>query len=287
MHKIRKLKPEEFPRSLLEIPDAPKELWLRGELPRPDHKILCVVGSRHFSSYGREACEKLIAGLSGFPITIVSGLALGIDGLAHEAALDAGLQTIAVPGSGLDESVLYPRSHKKLADQILAAGGGLLSEFTPDHVARPENFPQRNRIMAALSHAVLIIEARLVSGTLITSRLATDYNKDVFTVPGSMFSKTSEGPHMLLKLGATPIRTSNDIIEALGFALKKSELPDELKYEHCTDDELTALKFLTTPLSKDELLRALALPIQKVNVILSMLEIKGLIRERGGMIYLE
>ena len=147
----------EFPALLREIPDPPEQLFIRGTYPSEDYIFLCVVGSRKYTPYGKSACQSLLSGLRGYPIAIVSGLALGIDAIAHEAALTAGLPTVAVPGSGLQDSVLYPRTNFGLAQRILKAGGALLSEFPPEHEARPENFPQRNRIMAGLSHATLVI----------------------------------------------------------------------------------------------------------------------------------
>src|SRR5574344_927429 len=200
---IEILENENIPEMLREIPDCPDKLYIKGKLPSQDSKLLCVVGSRKYTSYGKDVCEKLISGLRGYDITIVSGLALGIDSIAHKTALDSGLKTIAVPGSGLDESVLYPSTHKQLAEKILENGGALISEFEPNFRATPYSFPQRNRIMAGISHAVLVIEAETKSGTLITSKFATEYNRDVLTVPGSIFSKNSEGPNMLIRLGAT------------------------------------------------------------------------------------
>ncbi len=285
VHLIRKLRAKEFPEALCEITDPPAELYLQGMLPKKDNKILCVVGSRKFSTYGKEACESIIAGLAGYPITIVSGLALGIDSIAHKAALKAGLQTLAVPGSGLDPKVLYPRSNLVLAEKILEAGGGLLSEFDPLFRATPYSFPQRNRIMAGLSHAVLIIEAELKSGTLITSKFATEYNRDVFAVPGSIFSQTSAGPHMLIRLGATPIRDSKDILEAFGFDTQES-LPFEQRYADASPDEMKVVTLLTSPCSKDDLLRSIDIPIRDANTLLSMMEIKGMIVDRGGEIRL-
>src|SRR3989344_3312525 len=184
---IRELQKGEFPPLLDEIPDPPKKLNCAGNLPYPENKILCIVGARKFTSYGKEACEELIKGLRGYPITIVSGLALGTDSIAHRAALANNLQTVAIPGSGLNPDILYPRSHLRLAEEIIENGGGLLSEFDDDFRATLWSFPQRNRIMAGISHAVFVIEAEIKSGTLITSRLATEYNRDVLTLPGSIF----------------------------------------------------------------------------------------------------
>jgi DNA processing protein len=271
---------------LREIPDCPEKLYIQGKLPNPETKLLCVVGSRKYNQYGKDACEKIISGLRGYDITIVSGLALGIDGIAHRSALDAGLKTIAVPGSGLDDSVLYPSTHKNLAKKILENGGALISEFEPKFHATPYSFPQRNRIMAGMSHAVLVIEAEIKSGTLITSKFATEYNRDVLTIPGSIFSKNSEGPNMLLRLGATPIRTSEDILEALGFKIDEAPQNLELKYSDCSDEELLVIKILKEPLPKDELIRALKMPISQANAIISIMEIKGLIEESLGEIRL-
>ena len=277
---IKKLQKEETPPQLLEIPQPPEQMYLVGNMPKEGNKILAVVGSRKFSSYGKEVCEKLIAGLKGQPVTIVSGLALGIDSIAHRAALQNNLQTIAFPGSGLDESVLYPTSHLNPAKEIVENGGGLLSEFDPKFRATPYSFPQRNRLIAGISDATLIIEAEKKSGTLITSRLATDYNKDVLAVPGSIFSKTSEGPHMLIRLGATPITCINDLLEALHLEPEQQTLD----FGDCNEDELQILKLLDSPVSRDELFEQAQLPIQALNSILMMLEIKGFIKESQGQI---
>ncbi|HJL55739.1 MAG TPA: DNA-processing protein DprA, partial [Candidatus Paceibacterota bacterium] len=258
---------EQFPQLLQEINDPPKKLHVKGKLPEDDMKFLCVVGSRKYSPYGKEACKTLIEGLRGYDVVIVSGLALGIDGIAHEAALDAGLTTIAVPGSGLGDDVLYPSTHKNLAKRILDAGGALISEFEENFRATSYSFPQRNRIMAGMSHATLIIEAEEKSGTLITSKFATEYNRDVLTVPASIFSDNSYGPHMLLRLGATPVTSSEDILEAFG--LKADVGQQKLKLEDLSSDEKKVVEILKNPVSRDELVARLGLPIQKANVTLS------------------
>lgn len=284
---IRELKKKEFPPSLLEIPQPPEKLYIRGEFPGPNTKLLCVVGSRRYTNYGKEVCEKLISGLRGYDVAIVSGLAIGIDGIAHEAAMNTGLRTIAVPGSGLGVTSLHPQAHVGLAKKILANGGCLLSEFAPDFKATQYSFPQRNRIMAGLSCAVLIVEAEKKSGTMITSRLATDYNKDVFTVPGNIFSKTSEGPHLLIRLGATPITSPAELLLALGFESQDSEPRNlELEYNECSPEEKAVIKALRTPLPKDDLLRALTMPVGQANAVLSVMELKGLIKETLGEIHL-
>ena len=284
---IRELKKKEFPPQLLEIPQPPEKLFIRGNLPGPDTKLLCVVGSRRYTNYGKEACEKLIAGLRGYDIAIVSGLAIGIDGIAHEAAINTGLKTIAIPGSGLGVDSIHPIAHVGLARKILESGGCMLSEYEADFKSTLYSFPQRNRIMAGLSCAVLIVEAETKSGTMITSRMATDYNKDVLVVPGNIFSKTSGGPHLLIRLGATPITKPEELLEALGFENKDSAPRNlELEYSECSPEEKAVIKILREPIEKNELLRTMNMPTGQANAILSVMELKGLIKENFGEIHL-
>lgn len=172
-YKINVLKRNDWPPLLEEINQLPKQLFYAGTNPDWSRKLLCIVGARKNSSYGKEAVETLVEGLRGYPITIVSGLALGIDSIAHRAALKNNLPTIAVPGSGLSLEVLHPQSHTRLAQEIVEKGGMLMNEFDPEFKAAHYSFPQRNRIMAGMSHATLVVEAEKKSGTLITARLAT------------------------------------------------------------------------------------------------------------------
>ncbi len=285
MNEIRTISQDVFPPQLLEIPQCPQKLYIQGELPGHDTVYLAVVGSRKYTQYGKEACEKIISELAGSPIVIVSGLALGIDAIAHRAALGAGLKTIAFPGSGLNPEVLYPASNASLAQKIVSAGGALLSEFELDFKATPYSFPQRNRLMAGICRGVLVIEAEELSGTLITARLATEYNRDVFVVPGSIFSPQSRGAHQLLKLGATPVMNGNDILEHWGIQSELKVEGGKLKvWEKCSDDEKKVIELLNEPLSKDELIRALATPTHEAYALISAMEIKGFIVETGGEI---
>ena len=279
---IRTLERPDFPRRLREITDPPKKLYCRGTLPSDDCHFLAVVGARKHTPYGKEVCEKLVEGLRGQNIVVISGLALGIDGIAHRAALKAGLKCLAVPGSGLSDTVLYPPANRELAKNILDDGGCLVSEFEPTFKATPYSFPMRNRIMAGLSDAVLIVEAEQKSGTLITSKLATGYNRDVLTVPGSIYSRGSEGPHMLLRLGATPITRSEDILEALHIPLPTSEEKSEKRYRDCSPDELRVIEILHTPTARNVLIERLHMNISQANILLSVMELKGLIEESFG-----
>jgi len=290
-----------------EIPDKPKELYLQGTLPSEEHKLLAVVGSRRYSNYGKEACESLLAGLMGYPISIVSGLAIGMDTIAHKAALDAGLHTTAMPGSGIDRSVLHPKSNHALADRIVASGGCLLSEYEPLVPAGLHTFPRRNRLMAGLARAVLVIEAGEKSGTLITARLATEYNKDVLVVPGPIFNNNSQGVGMLLRLGATPITKSEDILEALDYSINTSDISNtsdtssnlgsegvsnsthqrKINLDDLTPDERKVIELLAIePLPRDQVIQTLGLPTHTTNTLLITLELRGLIVESLGLLRL-
>lgn len=280
MQEIKTLKPEDFPLPLQEIPSPPKELYLMGELPSEDFIYLAVVGTRKFSNYGKEACEKIINGLRGQNFVIVSGLALGIDSIAHHSALQNKLITIAIPGSGLDDSVLHPHSNRRLAKEIVQAGGCLLSEFPPKMPAGLHTFPQRNRIIAGLCRATLVIEAPEKSGALITASFALEFNRDVFAVPGSIFNGNSFGTNRLIKMGAVPISSSDDILEFFDIPVENKNLKLEL-----SDLEKEIMDALTEPMSKDDLIRKLNRPTSEINSILMLMQINGLIKESAGEIY--
>ncbi len=276
---IKKL--PEIPAKLLEISDAPKQMNIIGELPKGDFKYLAVVGSRKYTNYGKDVCEEIISGLAGYPIIIVSGLALGIDSIAHAAAMKAGLTTISVPGSSLEEEFLYPKTNIPLAKQILKSGGCILSEFPPKTHGAEWTFPRRNRIMAGLCDAVLLIEAQEKSGTLITARLAMDYNRDVLVVPGAITTSSSLGSNKLLKEGAHPCLGAKEVLEILGF---KAEEAVKKTYENCTDAEKEILELLYEPMPKEELMQKYKGSVTDLNTFLTLLEIKGHIKETMGEI---
>lgn len=280
-YKIRELPKKDFPAQLLEIPQPPKKLYIAGELPPEESILLSVVGSRKHTNYGADACEKIIEELTGYPIVIVSGLALGIDALAHKAAMRAGLRTMAVPGSGIDPRVIYPRTNYALAEEIVAKGGALLSEFEPDFRATTWSFPARNRIMAGLSRAVLIIEAEERSGTLITARLATEYNRDVYVIPNGIFSPGSYGSNKLLKQGAYPITGASDILELFGLKNDSESFQERLPFD-LSPEEQKIFELLAEPMPRDELIRKSGTNASDGNTLLSVMEIKGIILEKGG-----
>lgn len=275
---IRQLGTEEFPPLLQEIPDAPKKLRIRGLLPA-ERVYLTVVGSRKYSPYGKASCERLIEGLRGYPVAIVSGLALGIDSIAHEAALRAGLPTVAVLPSGLSDDVLYPPSHRTLAQRILTEGGALLSEFADDFSPQQWSFSQRNRIGAGMARATLIIEAAEKSGTLITSRLAMEYNREVLVVPHPLGTASGAGNNQLLREGATLVRSSEDVLEALGFTAKEKQ---QIVPHGLSDDEQAVFMSLSEPLERDMLMERAGLSATRANIAISSLLIKGFLAERMG-----
>ncbi|MFA6274275.1 MAG: DNA-processing protein DprA [Candidatus Paceibacterota bacterium] len=281
---IKKLPKEKFPKALLEIPQPPEQLFIIGELPKEDLIYLSVVGSRKFTSYGKDACEKIITGLKGYPIAIVSGFAMGIDTIAHKKAMQVGLKTLVFPGSGLSDEAMYPKTNVKLMREIVENGGCLISEFEPDFKATQWSFPMRNRLMAGISKAVLIIEAEEKSGTLITARLATEYNRDVLVVPGSIFSPSSKGTNKLIRQGATPVTCAEDVLEALGFEQEKDEDRQAKLFEDLSPEEKMVVEILREPMERDDLIRAMKMKIGDANSLLSVMEIKGLIKEELGEI---
>jgi DNA processing protein len=280
---IRELKRTEWPPQLIEIPQPPKKLWVRGTLPSAGTKLLTVVGSRAMTRYGQEACQKLITGLAGYPISIVSGLALGVDTCAHKAALAAGLHTLVVPGSGLNDDVLYPRSNRAFAKEILAAGGGFISEYAPDQASHIHYFPERNRLMVGLADAVLIIEAGPKSGTLITARLASEYNRDLLCIPHRIGDPHAFGPHLFIRLGATLVSDPLHILEALHIPPRETSAtsaPTDLE-----DVELAIWNLLEEPKTRDEVLRtstSLGAGTGEMLTALVALELRGLVREEFG-----
>lgn len=278
---IQLLRSEQYPESLREIPQPPEKLYTRGAAIDTTKRIIAVVGARRYSEYGKKVCEKIIAEIASYPITIVSGLAIGIDAIAHEAALRAGLTTIAVIGSGLNDSVLYPSVNKMLAQQILLQGGTLISELEPDTRAAKYTFPSRNRIMAGLSEIVIATECEEKSGTRITTRLAVDYNKEVGAIPHSVFSETGAGTNALIQQGAHIIRNGQDIAALLGLETAEQKTTD---LSTLTDEERMVYKTLTIPKTKTVVSQETSIPAHKLQAALAGLEMKGLVIETLGTI---
>lgn len=275
----------EYPALLAEIPAPPPVLYVRGVLLPEDRVAVAIVGTRRMTSYGREMAERIAQGLAQAGVTVVSGLALGIDGVAHRAAVEAGGRTIAVMGCGVN--VPYPASHRQLAEQI-AGQGALLSDYPPDRKPDAANFPARNRIISGLTLGTVVIEAPERSGALITVNFAADQGRDVFIVPGSVLSQASAGCHRLLRDGARLVRSADDILEDLQLSPsvgreERAALQTELPLD---DDERRVLAILgPDPQHIDEIATAANRPIREIASQLTMLELKGLVRNTGAQHY--
>ena len=273
---------EKYPKLLKELPDPPGILYLRGKLSREDELALAVVGSRKFTQYGQTVTRQIVEPLARAKITIVSGLALGIDSFAHCAALEAKGRTIGVLACGLDQ--IYPIANVRLADKILAAGGAIISEFPLGMPALAYNFPIRNRIIAGLSLGTVVIEAAENSGSLLTATAAIEYNREVFAVPGPIFSETSIGTNRLIKMGAKLATSYKDILEELAIEDKEKAATAQ-KIIPDTHEEEILLKLLKEPIVVDQLVIKSQLPASIINATLIQLEIKGKVSNLGGTRY--
>ena len=271
-----------YPRRLKVIYDLPPVLYVRGQLTEADEWAVTVVGTRRPTPYGRQAAEELTYGLARSGVTVVSGLARGIDAIAHRAALAAEGRTIAVLACGLDR--VYPAEHAKLALDITQRGA-LVSDYPLGTQPRGEYFPRRNRIMSGLSLGVLVVEGDVKSGAMITASLALEQNREVFAVPGSIFSPQSRGTHALIREGAKLVQRLEDILEELNLTM----VPQQLEVREtvpATDTEASLLRYISTePLHIDEVCRRSGLPVATVSSVLAMLELKGLVRQVGPMSY--
>lgn len=273
----------DYPPRLREIHDFPPLLYVRGKLTSEDEWAIAVVGTRKVTVYGRQTTEELVSELARHGITIISGLAKGVDGVAHRVALEAGGRTIAVLACGLD--MVYPSDHAPLARRIIEQGA-LVSEYPLGTPPKADNFPRRNRIMSGMSLGVLVVEAGDSSGALITARLALEQNREVFAVPGSIFSPMSRGTNRLIQEGAKLVQDCNDILEELNLTVNVRQLELD-KAPPVTDMESKVLSHLSAqPIHIDELCRNLSRPVSEISSTLALLELKGLVRQIGGMNYI-
>jgi DNA processing protein len=243
---------------------------------------VALVGTRRASPYGREAARELAGGLAANQVTVVSGLARGIDAEAHRAALDAGGRTIAVLGSGLD--LIYPPENRALAEAITRAGA-LVSDYPPGTPPDAANFPPRNRIISGLAKAVVIVEAGEDSGALITADYAAEQGRDVFAVPGSIFQRSSRGANKLIQQGAKPILGAADILEELNLRLVTEYKQARLVFPADETEQRLLACLSAEPLHVDDIGAQAGLPIAQVSSALALMELKGLVRQVGGMNY--
>ncbi|NLX11646.1 MAG: DNA-protecting protein DprA [Chloroflexi bacterium] len=273
-----------YPPLLAELPDAPPVLYYKGTFADADQWAVAFVGTRRASTYGRDMTYDLVMPLVQAGITIVSGLARGIDAAAHQAALEAGGRTLAVLGCGIDQ--VYPPEHRQLAAAIVEQGA-LISEFPPGTPPDGRNFPVRNRTISGLSLGVVVVEAPQSSGALLTADLAAEQGRDVFAVPGNVTAKTSQGVNRLIQAGAKLVIDANDILDELNLTRSTVETRTQVRRIAPADAAEAALLALLTdePLHIDELCQQADLPITQVSSALALMELKGMVRRLEGMHY--
>ncbi|MBI5023225.1 MAG: DNA-protecting protein DprA [Candidatus Magasanikbacteria bacterium] len=283
---IKIVTPEDasYPPLLKEIYDLPALLYIKGTLPDGgDKSPLAVIGSRKVSSYGRQAIEEIVSMLANQGLAIISGLALGADACAHATTLRVGGRTIAVLGSGVDQ--FCPHTNHRLAEQILANNGAVISEFPLGVLPLRQNFPIRNRVISGLSLGVLVVEAAVDSGSLITAKLALDQNREVFSIPGSIFSPLCAGTNNLLKMGAHVVTSAEDILDELNLERTEKLLENRL-IKADSPEEAVILKIITRePQHIDSITQNTSLTASSVLSTITLMEMRGKVKNMGGMMY--
>ena len=271
-----------YPARLREIAQPPPILYLRGDFVQDDAWAVAIVGTRRVTSYGRQVTEEIASFLAQNGVTVVSGLARGVDGIAHQAAINAGGRTFAVLGSGVDR--IYPPEHRNLAESIIGSGA-ILSDYPPDTPPEASNFPPRNRIISGLSMATIVIEAAETSGALITADFAVEQGREVFAVPGNIFAPQSKGPNRLIQNGAHPLLKPQDILDVLDLT-RVTEQRTARQLLPTDETEARLLNALTyEPIHVDDIRAKTGLAVEKVSSTLVMMELKGMVRHVGGMNY--
>jgi DNA processing protein len=272
-----------YPERLREIGDAPPVIYVRGELTSDDEWSVAIVGTRRATAYGRQATAELARGIAANRVTVVSGLARGVDTIAHRTALDSGGRTIAVLASGLD--TIYPPENAALAREITERGA-LVSDYPLGTKPRADFFSRRNRIMSGLALGTMVVEGDFKSGAMITARFATEQNREVFAVPGSIFSPQSRGPNSLIRDGATPISSGDEVLEALNLTMIGAQMDFGRVAPPASEEERALMSALSRePRHIDEVVRASGLAAGVVSGTLALLELKGLVRNVGAMHY--
>lgn len=273
---------ESYPARLREIDQPPPVLYVRGEYLPDDVFAVAIVGTRKVTPYGRQVTEEIASFLAANGITIISGLARGVDVIAHQTALKAGGRTLAVLGSGVDK--IYPPEHRGLAEQMMTRGA-IISDYAVGTPPDASNFPPRNRIISGLSLAVVVVEAAETSGALITAEFAAEQGREVFAVPGSILAPQSKGTNRLIQNGALPLLSPNDLMQALDLT-RIGEKKMVRKLVPSDETEARVLDVLgPEPVHVDEIRNLANLPIEKVSATLALMELKGMVRQVGGMNY--
>lgn len=274
------LQDKEYPAILKEIHDPPKELYINGEIINQDKVAVAIVGTRKFTQYGKQVAYDISGSLAKLGITIVSGLARGIDTFAHEAALESGGRTIAVLGSGLDRESFFPSSNWSLSEKI-AKQGAIITEYPSGTRGTNFTFPQRNRIVSGLSLGVVVIEAPEKSGALITASLALEQNREVFAIPGNIYERNSQGTNKLIKMGAKLTTNIEDILEELNLThLLSAEKKINYKPEN-KEEEIVLSLLSVKPVHIDEIIKQSKMPASSINSTLMILELKKVIKNLG------
>ncbi len=279
---ILTLHDDKYPARLKEIDQAPPVLYLRGDVIPEDGWAVAIVGTRAVTAYGRQVTEELATVLAHNGVTVVSGLARGVDAVAHSTALKVGGRTLAVLGSGLDK--IYPPEHRGMAEKI-ASQGAIISDYAPGTPPDSANFPPRNRIISGLSMAIVVVEAGDTSGALITASFAVEQAREVFSVPGHIHAPQSKGTNRLIANGARPMLSPQDVLEALDLT-RNIERREMRKVIPADSTEAALLQVLgSQPVHVDEIRAQTGLPIEKVSSTLTLMELKGMVRQVGGMNY--
>lgn len=273
-----------YPTYLREIPNPPYLLYMQGSLIEADQWAVAVVGTRRLTSYGRQMTKDLVAGLVRNNITVVSGLARGIDAIAHKTAVEMNGRTIAVLGSGLDS--IYPAEHRDLAKTIINGKGAVISEYGLGAQPEAKNFPPRNRIISGLSLGVIVVEAGEKSGALITTDFALEQDREVFAVPGNANSPASKGPNRLIQQGAKLITSVDDVLEELNLRMVAEYTAVQLALPETSEEIALYTHLSAQPIHVDELSRETGLPTHTVSSTLTMMELKGMVNQVGGMNYI-
>lgn len=286
--KISAIIDDDYPRRLKKIKNPPSLLYYKGDLRSADNPLLAIVGTRKTSAYGRQAAYQISADLVKSGIGIASGLALGIDTIAHKATVETGGITIAVLGSGIDQQNFYPQANRALAEKIISSGGAVISEYPPGTEPSSYNFPGRNRIISGLSIGVLVIEAPKKSGALITAEYAKAQKRKVFALPGNIYGKNSEGTNNLIKNGDSKLVADyNDILSELNLENNKNGQERIKCALPLSQNEKALLKYLSNdPIHIDQLAKCSEMNFSAVSSTLAILEISGRVKNLGDMNYI-
>ena len=284
--KVITVKSEKYPKLLKETYTPPPLLYYKGNLSDNDEFPIAVVGTRKFTPYGKQVTEQIVTHLAQNGIVIVSGLALGIDALAHQAALNANGRTIAILGSGIDNQSIYPAHNRFLAQKIIDSGGLIATEYPIKTMPLKQNFPARNRIVSGLSLGTLVIEGPKESGALITARHALDQNREVFAVPGNITSKNSIGPNILIKMGAKTVTSASDILETLDLTQATDFIANQKIIPESKEEEIILQYLSQDPIHIDDIVRSSQLSITTITSTLTIMEMKGKVKNIGSMNYI-